>query len=109
MRIALRRYSVRDGVYVLQWWVCGLFFFFKQKTAYEMLRSLVGSEDVYKRQLNEVLGHVGLGVRTPTIRRRNSYESEVIESFLKINGPTSGTGSLHRDLIGWLFQATPRI
>mgnify|MGYP000576980350 CR=1 FL=1 len=26
------------------------FFFFKQKTAYEMLRSLVGSENVYKRQ-----------------------------------------------------------
>src|SRR5674536_345770 len=26
------------------------FFFFKQKTAYEMLRSLVGSGDVYKRQ-----------------------------------------------------------
>ena len=26
-------------------------FFFKQKTAYEMLRSLVGSGDVYKRQI----------------------------------------------------------
>ena len=25
-------------------WSCSVFFFFKQKTAYEMLRSLVGSE-----------------------------------------------------------------
>jgi len=33
-------------------WLASLFrfFFFKQKTAYEMLRSLVGSENVYKRQ-----------------------------------------------------------
>ena len=29
-------------------------FFFKQKTAYEMLRSLVGSENVYKRQVLSV-------------------------------------------------------
>ena len=34
----------------LKGWDVFLFFFFKQKTAYEMLRSLVGSEDVYKRQ-----------------------------------------------------------
>ena len=32
------------------------FFFFKQKTAYEMLRSLVGSEKAARENLTAVLG-----------------------------------------------------
>ena len=31
-------------MFVIMWFSCVFFFFFKQKTAYEMLRSLVGSE-----------------------------------------------------------------
>ena len=41
------------------WWI---FFFFKQKTAYEMLRSLVGSEMCIRdREIARVLGIAGRG------------------------------------------------
>ena len=41
-------YTVLYGVYIL------CFFFFKQKTAYEMLRSLVGSEMCIRDRANEM-------------------------------------------------------
>src|SRR5674536_120393 len=41
--------------------VCFVFFFFKQKTAYEMLRSLVGSEMCIRDR--------GVGRRNPLLRR----------------------------------------
>eukprot|EP00658_Telonema_sp_P-2_P017550 TRINITY_DN16828_c0_g1_i1.p1 TRINITY_DN16828_c0_g1~~TRINITY_DN16828_c0_g1_i1.p1 ORF type:complete len:116 (-),score=35.95 TRINITY_DN16828_c0_g1_i1:29-376(-) len=49
-----------------------LFFFFKQKTAYEMLRSLVGSEMCIRDSINaeygltEALGEKGLGAASST-------------------------------------------
>eukprot|EP00658_Telonema_sp_P-2_P052807 TRINITY_DN41095_c0_g1_i1.p1 TRINITY_DN41095_c0_g1~~TRINITY_DN41095_c0_g1_i1.p1 ORF type:complete len:126 (+),score=30.85 TRINITY_DN41095_c0_g1_i1:45-422(+) len=36
----------------LKFFMCGVFFFFKQKTAYEMLRSLVGSEMCIRDRYN---------------------------------------------------------
>ena len=41
---------------VLTWSICSDFFFFKQKTAYEMLRSLVGSEMCIRDSVYTVVG-----------------------------------------------------
>src|SRR5665648_1295174 len=94
--------------------LCCLFFFFKQKTAYEIMPSLVGLGDVYKRQRLAdpfpALRGVAAPQRYPQLRHRTIVGPRIdigrgrlgrtddsrAQSFVKTNEPDHGT--VH----GWL-------
>eukprot|EP00658_Telonema_sp_P-2_P004103 TRINITY_DN11537_c0_g1_i1.p1 TRINITY_DN11537_c0_g1~~TRINITY_DN11537_c0_g1_i1.p1 ORF type:complete len:145 (-),score=69.00 TRINITY_DN11537_c0_g1_i1:58-492(-) len=78
---------------------CIFFFFFKQKTAYEMLRSLVGSEMCIRDRAKLVLAKDQLQVGN---QRRDEMEGELIKlrdqaSSLVTASPKRGDRSLNVD------------
>ena len=71
------------------------FFFFKQKTAYEMLRSLVGSEMCIRDRVNSVILVVSVGrlskISSDTRRRMlcNASSRALPVSYTHLTLPTS--------------------
>ena len=62
-------------------WVCSFFFFFKQKTAYEIMPSLVGSEMCIRDRVNGNIGHI-VGDAVGDLKR----EGNVVEGDLNAYG-----------------------
>eukprot|EP00658_Telonema_sp_P-2_P070144 TRINITY_DN59747_c0_g1_i2.p1 TRINITY_DN59747_c0_g1~~TRINITY_DN59747_c0_g1_i2.p1 ORF type:complete len:125 (-),score=45.16 TRINITY_DN59747_c0_g1_i2:200-574(-) len=59
---------------VISCFLYGFFFFFKQKTAYEMLRSLVGSEMCIRDRTGEELGQTASSLGSSVEAQQQQYE-----------------------------------